>query len=113
MKKSLFIQIILLLTGLAFSCSSVKNASSANIDTKKVAPEKKEAKKIMLMNRIGPSVSELFIANADGTNEHKLFEKSGFDLLNQTGKDKILYANSDLPAEKAWLLCTRYSISRV
>lgn len=42
-----------------------------------------------------------------------LFNKSGFDLLNQPGKDKILYANSDLPAEKAWLLCSRYSISRV
>ncbi len=36
-------------------------------------------KKTMLMNRIGPSVSELFIANADGSNEHRLFEKSGFD----------------------------------
>ncbi|HEY3370636.1 MAG TPA: rhodanese-like domain-containing protein, partial [Prolixibacteraceae bacterium] len=28
------------------------------------------------------------------------------ELLNQPGKDKILYANSDLPAEKAWLLGT-------
>jgi rhodanese-related sulfurtransferase len=42
-----------------------------------------------------------------------LFNKSGFDLLNQAGKDKILYATSDLPAEKAWLFCSRYSISRV
>jgi Tol biopolymer transport system component len=33
----------------------------------------------MLMNRIGPSASELFVANADGTNEHRLFQKSGFD----------------------------------
>ena len=31
------------------------------------------------MNRIGPSVSELYIANADGTNEHKLLSTSGFD----------------------------------
>ncbi len=36
-------------------------------------------KKVMLMNRIGPSSSELFIANVDGTGEHKLFENSGFD----------------------------------
>src|ERR1700730_3748300 len=31
------------------------------------------------LNRIGPSASELFIANADGTGEHKLFATTGFD----------------------------------
>ena len=36
-------------------------------------------KHIMLMNRIGPSTSELYISNADGTGEHKLFANSGFD----------------------------------
>ena len=36
-------------------------------------------KDVMLMNRIGPSTSELYIANADGTDEHKLFANSGFD----------------------------------
>ncbi len=36
-------------------------------------------KKVMLMNRIGPSQSTLFIANADGTDEHPLFPTSGFD----------------------------------
>lgn len=35
------------------------------------------------------------------------------ELLSQPGLDKILYANSDLPAEKAWLLGTRYSINRL
>ena len=35
------------------------------------------------------------------------------ELLNQPGKDKVLYANSDLPAEKAWLIGTRYSINRL
>lgn len=35
------------------------------------------------------------------------------DLFLQPGKDKILYGSSDLTAEMAWLLCTRYSISRV
>ncbi len=40
---------------------------------------KNQPKKVMLMNRIGPSGSTLFIANADGTNEHSLFDKSGFD----------------------------------
>lgn len=33
----------------------------------------------MLMNRIGPSKSELYVANADGTGEHKLLAASGFD----------------------------------
>lgn len=41
--------------------------------------ENAPAKKIMLMNRIGPSVSELYIANADGTNSLKVFTTSGFD----------------------------------
>ncbi|HEY4965745.1 MAG TPA: hypothetical protein VII28_05065 [Puia sp.] len=36
-------------------------------------------KEVMLMNRIGPSASELYISNADGTAEHKLFPISGFD----------------------------------
>jgi len=40
---------------------------------------KNEAKKVMLMNRIGPSSSELYVANSDGTNEQPLLSKSGFD----------------------------------
>lgn len=40
---------------------------------------KKTSKPVMLMNRIAPSVSELYIANADGTNEHKLVSTSSFD----------------------------------
>ena len=37
------------------------------------------AKHRILMNRIGPSDAELFIANADGTGERKLLPSSGFD----------------------------------
>lgn len=37
------------------------------------------AKDIMLMNRIGPSASELYIANADGTGERTLLSAPGFD----------------------------------
>jgi Tol biopolymer transport system component len=36
-------------------------------------------KGVMLMNRIGPSSSELYIANADGTGERKLLGSSVFD----------------------------------
>ncbi len=43
------------------------------------AKETAPSKGVMLMNRIGPSASELYIANADGTNERKLFPSSGFD----------------------------------
>lgn len=35
------------------------------------------AKDAMLLNRIGPSQSELYIANADGSGEHKLLSTSG------------------------------------
>jgi Tol biopolymer transport system component len=38
-----------------------------------------KTKGVMLMNRIGPSSSELYIANADGSNERKLLSRSVFD----------------------------------
>ena len=34
---------------------------------------------VMLMNRIGPSASTLYVANADGSGEHALLPSSGFD----------------------------------
>ena len=34
---------------------------------------------VMLMNRIGPSSSELYVANADGSGERKSLENSTFD----------------------------------
>jgi Tol biopolymer transport system component len=37
------------------------------------------AKDVMLMNRIGPSASALYVANADGTGERKLLATDGFD----------------------------------
>src|SRR5579864_6514753 len=33
----------------------------------------------IFLNRIGPSAADLFIANADGSGEHKLFPTSTFD----------------------------------
>jgi rhodanese-related sulfurtransferase len=42
-----------------------------------------------------------------------LLSATTLELLNQPGKDKILYANSDLTAEKAWLIGTRYSVNRL
>lgn len=42
-----------------------------------------------------------------------LLSATTLELLNQPGKDKVLYANSDLTAEKAWLLGTRYSVNRL
>ena len=33
-------------------------------------------KDVMLMNRIGPSKLELYVANADGSNEHRLLPDS-------------------------------------
>ena len=37
------------------------------------------AKGVMLMNRIGPSKVELFVANADGTGERTLSSNAGLD----------------------------------
>jgi Tol biopolymer transport system component len=36
-------------------------------------------KGVMLMNRIGPSASTLYVANADGSDDHELLASSGFD----------------------------------
>ena len=36
-------------------------------------------KNVMLMNRIGPSASEVYVANADGSAEHKLLQGDSFD----------------------------------
>jgi rhodanese-related sulfurtransferase len=42
-----------------------------------------------------------------------LMSNSNTELYRQPGKDKVLYANADLTAEKAWLICTRYSVNRI
>lgn len=42
-----------------------------------------------------------------------LFSQTNNELLNQPGKDKVFFANSDLEAEKAWLMCTRFSVGRI
>jgi len=42
-----------------------------------------------------------------------LLSQANIELFSQPGKDKVLYANSDLTSEKAWLLCTRFSLSRI
>lgn len=38
-----------------------------------------QEKGVMLMNRIGPSVSDLYVANADGTNERKLLAEAAYE----------------------------------
>jgi Tol biopolymer transport system component len=43
------------------------------------APAQTRTQDVMLMNRIGPSSSTLFVANADGTGERPLLPSSGFD----------------------------------
>jgi Tol biopolymer transport system component len=52
------------------------------------------AKDVMLMNRIGPSKSELFLANADGTGERPLLATSGFDY------------NGSFSADGQWIVFT-------
>lgn len=44
-------------------------------------------KGVMLMNRIGPSASTLYIADADGTNERKLLKDAAFDYHATFGND--------------------------
>ena len=53
------------------------------------------------------------LPGATNIQPESLLTAETMELLNQPGKDKVLYANSDLPAEKAWLIGTRYSINRL
>ncbi|GLU33552.1 hypothetical protein WKR88_27495 [Trinickia caryophylli] len=45
------------------------------------------SKGTLLLNRIGPVTSELYISNADGTNEHKLIPSTGMDYHASYSKD--------------------------
>ncbi len=42
-----------------------------------------------------------------------LLAATTLELMNQPGKDKVLLANSDLISEKAWLIATRSSVTRI
>jgi Tol biopolymer transport system component len=63
------------------------------------------AQDVMLMNRIGPSASDLYVANADGSAEHRLLLVPGFDYhatYSQDGKwivftsERTGYGQADL-----------------
>jgi Tol biopolymer transport system component len=45
------------------------------------------AKDVLLFNRIGPTQSELYVANPDGTGEHKLLDSPGFDYAARFSRD--------------------------
>jgi sulfur-carrier protein adenylyltransferase/sulfurtransferase len=42
-----------------------------------------------------------------------LLTENSMGLLRQPGMDKVLFSNADITAEKAWLLCMRYSLNRI
>jgi rhodanese-related sulfurtransferase len=81
----------------------------------------------LVTHRIIENDPTLLLIDLRPVNEYKTFALPGainiqpdsilsastLELLNQPGKDKVLYANSDLMAEKAWLLGTRYSVNRL
>ena len=79
------------------------------------------AKDVMLMNSIGPSKSELYVANADGTGEHRLlttfpandanavWSQDGKHIMWNSGeydfKDEgALYDNSFQPYGSIWIM---------
>ena len=68
---------------LDFSCGAllalIGFSALAQVRKQEHADTLMREKGVMLMNRIGPSTAELFVANADGSAERKLFPVSGFD----------------------------------
>jgi Tol biopolymer transport system component len=64
------------LAGVPVAIWAAHQARSAFAQSTQARAEKKG---VMLMNRIGPSSSELYIANADGSGERKFLQSSTFD----------------------------------
>jgi Tol biopolymer transport system component len=56
-------------------------------------------KGVMMMNRIAPSVSELYIADLDGSNERKLLSESAFDYNGQFSKSGTVIFTSERNAD--------------
>jgi sulfur-carrier protein adenylyltransferase/sulfurtransferase len=45
--------------------------------------------------------------------QDSLLGRANLELFREPGKDKVIYANSDLTAEMAWLLCARCNVDRI
>lgn len=61
-----------------------------------IAAPSQRKKGVMLMNRIGPSSSTLYIANLDGSNERKLLRSAGFDRhANVSADGTVVYFTSE------------------
>ena len=72
----------------AVTQSSEAVTPSADIPTPSRNAKRQSSKKgVMLLNRIGPTVSDLYIANPDGTGEQKLLQTSAFDYHASFSKD--------------------------
>lgn len=76
MKKPLLVELFGVSTGIL---SLLLTLPMRGQQSKPTSTSPSTGKPVMLMNRIGPSASELFIANADGTGEQPLLSTSGFD----------------------------------
>ena len=76
--RNLIVGMLFLFTLAGFSVEATRHKFMP-IEKESAATALAKEKGVMLMNRIGPSRSELYVANADGTGEHKLLSTSGFD----------------------------------
>jgi len=69
---------------------------------------------LLLIDLRSPEEYKTFaLPGAVNIHPDSLLSASNAALLNQPGKDKVLYGNADLEAEKIWVLSTRYSIDRM
>jgi Tol biopolymer transport system component len=69
--------------------------SSFNVHSARGLPAANGKKGVFLMNRIGPSSSEIYLANADGTNPRKLL-----------GKDSQFEYHASFSSDGKWILFT-------
>jgi Tol biopolymer transport system component len=71
---------------------------SAMAQSPESSPAIRTGKKgVLLMNRIGPSSSELYIANADGSGERKILQNSMFEYnasFSPDGKSVVFTADT-------------------
>jgi len=68
----------------------------------------------LLLIDLRPAVqfNEFSLPGAINIQAENLLKPETLKMLIQPGKEKVFFANSDIAAEKAWLILTRYSIGR-
>lgn len=74
---------------------------------------KKDPALMLIDVRPEKQFTEFAIPGAINIPVDSLFSISALDLLSQNARDKVLYSNSDVTSDQAWIVCKRTGIQRI